>query len=702
MRVRKILRFRPEKCLQEYGCRICVKACPISALDFIGEKLQYCKNCGENAACILACKRFAIQYDKGVVSINSKCNGCGECIDACRYGGLRLAGKRVVKCDLCRDISREPVCAELCPTGALEVVSVEESETSTHLEHDPEIIPEIRYLGDEKKLSASEWADISATYQPRHSRVFFRILHLPPGKKRLLKRYGKVSIYEIGREKVYYYEFSGLTYEDARIADEIKATLIRDGKHEISKIIDRKKRIASVEKLAHDLLHRQFRDLDREKIDSIARIVSRDIGGYGFIEFLLEDRENIENIEHLRAGEPVHVVLKDKKIGCCKTNFLISDDCAFRSIVNRIAEGSGKSISEANPKLDFFIDKSDRVMALYRPYSSFGGSFSLRLSQTKNPWTLPRLVKEGSLSHECAAYLWMLESTKIGGVFTGPPGCGKTSLLNAVIQCVPPGLVVRTIEEGTRELVVSNRSWSCFVGKSLDEKELSEKRHSECNVLTGEDLLSASLRFYTDRLYVGEIRGPEAKYFTTALNLGISAVKTTMHSHETGASVLSRLCSPPMNVDLNNLPYIRIFVNLSKCPDGVRRVTSVGEIKWNVWDDIPGPDSRLKKNNGSVWRSGNYVALIENVFNWNQRKTRFEVCLKDSIMLKAYSKVYGISFKEAEEELRKRSLIIQYLCRKGLVGHEQVGRTFSEYHHAKELPLKGFIRQISRMEHENN
>jgi len=220
--------------------------------------------------------------------------------------------------------------------------------------------------------------------------------------------------------------------------------------------------------------------------------------------------------------------------------------------------------------------------------------------------------------------------------------------------------------------------------------------------LTGEELLSASLRFYTDRLYVGEIRGPEAKYFTTALNLGISAVKTTMHSHETGASVLSRLCSPPMNVDLNNLPYIRVFVNLSKCQDGIRRVTSVGEIKWNVWDDIPGSDSKLKKNNGSVWRSGNYVALIENVFDWNQRKARFETCLKDSIMLKAYSKVYGISFKEAGEELRKRSLIIQYLCKKGLVGHEQVGRIFNEYQHAKELPLNGFIRQINRMEHENN
>lgn len=696
MRVRKILRFRPEYCLQEYDCRICVKACPIGALDFIGDKLQYCRNCGENAPCILACKRSALYEDDGIISVNSDCNGCGECSDACRYGGLRLKEDRVVKCDLCRNIGREPVCAELCPTGALEVVEIEEPEEIEYGEDISESIPEIRYLGDEKRLSASEWADISAAYQPKHSRVFFRILHLPPGKKKLLKRYGNVSIYEIGQDKVYEYGFPGFTYEDARTADEIKARIIEGQKHEISGMIDRKKRVSAVEKIARDILYHRFKGLDNEKIESIAKIVSRDIGGYGFIEFLLEDRANIENIEHLRAGEPVHVILKDKLIGCCKTNFLISDDCAFRSIVNRLAEGSGKSISQANPKLDFFIGKSDRVIALYRPYSSFGGSFSIRISQTGNPWTLPRLVKEGSLDPECAAYLWMLEETKIGGVFTGPPGGGKTSLLNAVIQCVPPGLVVRTIEEGTRELVVSNQSWSCFVGKSLDEKELSEKRRSEYNVLTGEDLLSASLRFYTDRLYIGEIRGSEARYFTTALNLGISAVKTTLHSHETGASVLSRLCAPPMNVDINNLPYIRIFVHLSKCSDGVRRVVSVGEIKWNSWGDLPKFNSILREKDGSVWRSGNYTALIENVFSWNQRKERFESDLKASIVLKAYSQAHGISFRQAEEELQKRASIIRYLCRKGTIAHAQVGKVFRDYHYSKDLSLERFVEKINR------
>jgi len=693
VRERKILRFRPEDCLEECGCRICAKACPLSALDFIGGKLQYCKNCGKNAPCILACKRFALEYDGGMVSVNGNCNACGDCIDACRYGGLHIGGKRAVKCDMCKNVCSSPICAGLCPTGALEAGVLEELDKAPDMGLDPEALPEVRFLGDENRLSAGEWAEVSANYRPKHARVFFRVLGLPQGEKKLLKRYGRVSIYGIGREKIYYYDFSGLSYEDARLADEMKAGIIGDGKHEISKISGREARIFAVERMACDALRGSSPGMDEAKAGSIAKIVSRDIGGYSFIEFLLEDRANIENIEHLRAGEPVHVVLKDRELGNCKTNFLISDECAFRSIVNKLAEGSGKSISEANPKLDFFIGGSDRVMALSRPYSTFGGSFSIRISQAHNPWTLPMLVNEGALSAECAAYLWLLESTKIGGVLTGPPGCGKTSLLNAMIQCTPPGLVVRTIEEGTRELDASRRSWSSFVGRSMGEKELSEKRRGESSVLTGEDLLCASLRFYTDRLYVGEIRGPEARYFTTALNLGISAVKTTMHSHETGASVLSRLRAQPMNVDENSLPYIRLFVHLSKCPDGVRRVVSVGEIKWNVWGDLPDIGLARLEGSGSVWRSGNNIALIENVFSWDSRAGRFGSSLRGSIVLKDYAKEHGLSAKDAEDELKKRAALIRHLCRNGIVGHGPVGRIFDEYHLAKGVPLEEFVRK---------
>ena len=247
---------------------------------------------------------------------------------------------------------------------------------------------------------------------------------------------------------------------------------------------------------------------------------------------------------------------------------------------------------------------------------------------------------------------------------------------------MPPDVVIRTIEEDTRELNVLERPWSSFVGKTSDEKELSNKRRHESNIYTGEDLLSMTLRFYTDRLYVGEIRGGEAKYFTTALNLGIPSVKTTLHSHETGASVLSRLVSQPMNVPVENLPYIRIFIHIKKCLDGIRRITSIGEIRWNVWHDLPYiKNLDAEKRKGKIWqdKTKNYTASILDYFSWTPKKG-FVKTGTNSLVLEEYAKEFGITYSEAEKELKKRKEVLAYLVREGIIDQEDVQKVFDSYY----------------------
>lgn len=689
--MRKILKFRPELCRQDVGCRICAKSCHMNALGFLGGKLQYCRNCSPDfSGCSAACESFAFYENCGHLEISGKCDGCGKCAQACRYGGIKIIEKKAKKCDFCHGLYPEPVCASVCPFGALLVEAADEKESKDEKEQDYyEQLPEIVYLGDENKFRPDEWAQICSSHEPKQARLFFRVLQLPPTNRVLLKKYGNVSIYRIDGmpEPVYYYDFPSLTYEDFRLADELKARVVDELKFEISRISGRKGRIELAEKKASEILEKISPGCGREKKEALAKLAAADIGGFGFLEFLMEDRENIENIEHLRAGEPVHVILKDKQIGHCKTNFLIADESAFRHTINRLAEPLGKSISEANPKLDFFIDKADRVVALCQPYATFGGSFSIRISQAYNPWTLPKLIDAGMMSAEMGAYLWMLEDTKIAGVITGPPGSGKTTLLNAMLQCIPPGLVVRTIEEGTRELDVPDHPWSSFVGRTGEEKELSEKRRHEANIMTGEELLSASLRFYTDRLYIGEIRGPEARYFTTALNLGIPAVKTTMHTHETGASVLSRLCAPPMNVPVENLPYIRIFVHAKKCGDGARRITSIGEIRWNVWNDLPElKDLKPEQKKGNIWQSENYTAYTSRAFHWDNLAKQFRRSRKESIVLREYALEKGMAYQQAERELEAREKILSELARAGKFGAKETKGIFdSHYKNAKTL-----------------
>ena len=663
--MRKVIRYDGAKCRQDAGCRLCIIACPNNCLEFIGTTFNYCVHCPpENAPCIQACTRNALKPEDGIIKPTKSCNLCGECAKACNFGGIQVKNSKLLKCDLCSDYG-EALCAIACPFGALEVATSSEPPK----QKDGTIVEtkiDLHFLGDERKYSHTDWLCQKEITRPK---LFFRILNLPTKPKHLLAKLNHSKVYKLHGEDepVLIFDFPHFTESDLKIGDEVKGLAIEKVKFELDGL-NRENRILKAASCASKYLS-EF-GIQKTKLNPLSQLLAYDIGGYSLVELFLSERSHIENIEQIRLGEPIHAIVKG--IGNCRTNLLIPDRQSFRSIVNRLAEATNKTISEACPKLDFFLEHSDRVVALYPPYSTFGGSFSIRLSPTHDPWTLPKLISVGTISPKLGAYLWMLEETKISGLITGPPSTGKTALLNSLIQCTPPNLVIRTIEEGTRELVAGH-SWSSFVGKTQDERELSEKRNIEASLLTGEDLLSTVLRFYVDRLYIGEIRGPEARYFTTALNLGIPSVKTTLHTHETGASILSRLTSPPMNVPTENLPYIRFFISLKKNLDGKRIVSNLGELRWNVWGDLAGrPD----------WKdaSGNYSVKIKNVFSHDPFKGKFRHDLKNSIMFKEYSKEKGIALEKCARELQGREEILAGLVKQKIMDKESVQKTFHDYY----------------------
>jgi len=83
--------------------------------------------------CVEACSRDALsQSEKGnlIVVEESKCDGCGWCIQACPYGGLIMDPYKnvVAVCDLC---DGEPKCIDFCPEEALEIASDDETADKT-------------------------------------------------------------------------------------------------------------------------------------------------------------------------------------------------------------------------------------------------------------------------------------------------------------------------------------------------------------------------------------------------------------------------------------------------------------------------------------------------------------------------------------------------------------------------------------------
>lgn len=137
----------PNRCI---GCRACEEACSecpghgghtMIHLDYLERATSVqtaptvCMHC-EDPACASVCPADAIKVDPdGVVlsAMPDRCIGCGNCVLACPFGvpEVHAAYDLMMKCDLCYDrtaVGLKPMCATVCPSGALFYGSREEVE----------------------------------------------------------------------------------------------------------------------------------------------------------------------------------------------------------------------------------------------------------------------------------------------------------------------------------------------------------------------------------------------------------------------------------------------------------------------------------------------------------------------------------------------------------------------------------------------
>lgn len=124
------------------GCLICQLECSsrlfggynphrsVLNIEHVNENLYHfpvvCNHC-ENTYCAKVCPANAISRDEetgAIVVDKDKCVGCKKefCHEYCPIKVIHVdpVSRKAVKCDLCQG---EPQCVEVCPTGALELVT---------------------------------------------------------------------------------------------------------------------------------------------------------------------------------------------------------------------------------------------------------------------------------------------------------------------------------------------------------------------------------------------------------------------------------------------------------------------------------------------------------------------------------------------------------------------------------------------------
>ena len=137
----------PERCI---GCQACVNACaecdthkgvPMITIDYLDRTQSIatvpaiCMHC-DDPTCAEVCPADAIKKgEDGVVqsALKPRCIACSNCVLACPFGVPKVHTdlELMMKCDMCYDRTSaglKPMCATVCPSGALAFGTAEQME----------------------------------------------------------------------------------------------------------------------------------------------------------------------------------------------------------------------------------------------------------------------------------------------------------------------------------------------------------------------------------------------------------------------------------------------------------------------------------------------------------------------------------------------------------------------------------------------
>jgi len=155
---RKFIVCDPYKCVD---CSICELACSaikegvfnplLSRIHMVRIEPEIsmsiaCCLCQE-PDCVKACPKKALTQDEtGLIRVHTvgyKCDGCGCCIAACKWGAIALHPKEGVAmvCDLCEP--NEPECVKACPKEALALATIVEVARESEKEETAKILKEV-------------------------------------------------------------------------------------------------------------------------------------------------------------------------------------------------------------------------------------------------------------------------------------------------------------------------------------------------------------------------------------------------------------------------------------------------------------------------------------------------------------------------------------------------------------------------------
>lgn len=321
------------------------------------------------------------------------------------------------------------------------------------------------------------------------------------------------------------------------------------------------------ERFAGSYLSISQREEIREQIFSSMR-------GFGLLDMIIRD----DTITEVMINGPNDIFIeRSGKLFKLKEHF--ESERSLEDIIQRIVGLAGREVNQANPIVDTRLPDGSRVNVVLPPISLKGPIVTIR-KFSKEPMTMERLIRYGSLTSEITEVLKILVKAKYNIFVCGGTGSGKTTFLNALSNYIPRDERVITIEDSA-ELQITGVD-------NLVSLETRNANSSGAGAITIRDLIKSALRMRPERIVVGEVRGAEALDMLQAMNTGHDGSLSTGHANSS-RDMIARLETMVLSdKDTEGLPLaavrqqissaIDIIIHLSRLRDKTRKTMEISEV----------------------------------------------------------------------------------------------------------------------------
>jgi pilus assembly protein CpaF len=311
--------------------------------------------------------------------------------------------------------------------------------------------------------------------------------------------------------------------------------------------------------------------LNRIERERLVQEVLDEVTGLGPLEPLLAD-PSLSDI--LVNGHDTVYVEREGRLQ--KVHVRFRDDQHLLQIIQRIVARVGRRIDETSPMVDARLPDGSRVNAIIPPLALDGPALSIRRFGVR-PLSGSDLITNGSITQDMLDFLQACVHAKLNILISGGTGSGKTTLLNVMSSFIPAGERIITIEDAA-ELQMQQ--------PHVVRLETRPSNVEGKGAIKARELLINCLRMRPDRIVVGEVRSEEVLDMLQAMNTGHEGSMTTVHANS-ARDALTRLVNMAGMSTANFSPALMkqtvsrsldLVVQLTRFPDGKRRVVSVSEI----------------------------------------------------------------------------------------------------------------------------